>query len=494
MKIRFVLLLTSTWLLGACAVIPADRGSAQSIELLRSRSGVAASVKLDAMHASEADSLKDMLTQPLDADAAVRVALVSSPRLQALYAQLGLAQADVYDASRLSNPSLGFMRLTGDGGTRTTWTLTQGFMELLFIHYRSALSHSASLQAKQRLAQSVLNLEAEVRTAYYRYVAASLVAQLHEQAQLATQVSADYAQSLFDAGNISELQLSRERAAGSEARVALHVSQSDRLQRRGELLTMMGVSASTSGIAFVERLDIPVAQSLDLPGLQQWAEQQRVDLLLTREQLSMYDRARTHARRWFWLDGAEVQAERERETDGARLNGIGGSVGLPLFNQGGGARLRAQAQWEAAQAELTALRLSIGNELAVQVESLQRARAAVNEYRETLMPLRERIVELSQQQQNFMLIGTFELLSAKHELLQAYQDYLNATGEYWIRHVELARTVGGRLPDAAGDASYGISVGVDALPAAAAESARATGAVDEHAGHSHADMNSEETP
>lgn len=486
MRIRCVLMLTLCGWLSACVSVPADRGSADSMTLLKSRSAVAGELHLPPAATAERDeALSSLTNQPLDADASVRVALVSSPRLQAMYAQLGLAQAEVYDASRLSNPSLGFMRLTGDGASRTTWTLTQSFMELLFMNYRNAVSRSAALQAKQQLAQSVLNLEAEVRIAYYRYVAASLIAQLHEQTQVAAQAAADYAHSLFNAGNISELQLSRERAAGSETRIALQAAQSDRLQRRGQLLTLMGLNASLADAGFVERLDVPVAQSLDVPALQQWADRQRVDLLLTREQLAMYDRARTHTRRWFWLDGVKVEVEREREADGTRSTGVGGSVGLPLFNQGKGARLRAQAQWEATQAGLAALQLSIGNDLTVQVESLQRARAAVNEYRATLMPLRERIVELSQQQQNYMLIGAFELLAAKRELLRAYQEYLNATGEYWIRHVELARTVGGRLPDEAGDASYGISVGVEALPDAEGRSSAPTVTEDEHTAHSH---------
>ena len=172
MNIRCLMLVMASVALTACVSVPADRGAARSVELLKSRSTVAAAV-----HLGEANpaALPD---QPLDADACVRVALNRSPSMQMQYAQLGLQQADVYDATRLSNPSLSFMHadVQASDATRSTWGLSQNFTELLFINYRSKLGRSIQLQAQQQVAAAVLNLEAEVRTAYYRYVVASLVA------------------------------------------------------------------------------------------------------------------------------------------------------------------------------------------------------------------------------------------------------------------------------------------------------------------------------
>lgn len=475
-------------MLAACATVPKDRGSGQINDLLKARSTIAAEAGFNA----NAD-IAELLTQPLDADAAVRVALNRNSHMQSLYAQLGVAQAEVYDASRLSNPTLGFLRLTADEGARTTWTLTQSFTELLFIGYRTRVGRSQVLQAQQQVAQSVLDLEAQVRGAYYQYVAAALVARLHEQGGLAARVSADYAKSLFDAGNISELQLSREQAAASRAYIELQSALTDSQQKQVELLTLMGLSLKQAP-EFVERLDVPALQTLEPASLQSWAQQQRVDLAMLREQVTLYGSMQAHARRWFWLSDPQLQLEQERETDGTRLRGVGGSVGIPLFNQGKGTRLRARVQLEATQAALSALQLSINNGVVVQVDSLQRARQVVEEYRQRLVPLQERVVELSQQQHNYMLIGAFELLSARREVLQTYQEYLGATREYWLQYVALAKTVGGRLPDAVNDAAVGVSVGVDALPAAV--ESEETSHVDdgEHAGHSHADMKSGDAP
>ena len=54
----------------------------------------------------------------------------------------------------------------------------------------------------------------------------------------------------------------------------------------------------------------------------------------------------------------------------------------------------------------------------------------------------------TQEQVNFMLVGVFELLAAKQEQFDAYQEYLEAVRDYWLARVELGRAVGSRLPSA----------------------------------------------
>jgi len=62
------------------------------------------------------------------------------------------------------------------------------------------------------------------------------------------------------------------------------------------------------------------------------------------------------------------------------------------------------------------------------------------------------VVARRQEQQNYMLIGVFELIRAKVDEYDAYQSYLEAVRDYWLARVELARIVGQRLPS---DAAIG---------------------------------------
>jgi cobalt-zinc-cadmium efflux system outer membrane protein len=73
------------------------------------------------------------------------------------------------------------------------------------------------------------------------------------------------------------------------------------------------------------------------------------------------------------------------------------------------------------------------------------ARMTVEFYARALVPLRERIVALSQQQYNAMLLGVYQLLQAKQNEINAYREYIEAVRDYWVARADLERAVGTRL-------------------------------------------------
>lgn len=446
--------------LGACASLPDDRGQGQTQSLLKSHSMVAGQSPLNSVN----NDVQSLTREPLDADACVRIALLRNPLMRSWYAQLGLAQADVYDATRLSNPSVGFGQLSADGRvTKTTWSISQPITELLFLKFNTQVARAEVLQTQQRIANEVLLLEAQTRRDYYRYVGAALVTQMRAKAASAALASSQFAQRLYDAGNISQLQLSREQAAASAADIAQRTAQAQAFAARGELLTSLGLTLDDNGgdqsIAFVEQMPLPSSAALDNRELQAWALQQRLDLTATRTALESVQRNVKHARRWWWFGGVELGADWEREGGDQWAAGPHANLELPLFNHGGGAVLRAQARVESLAAQLDALELATRNDIVVQVAALDEAAAIVDEYRQRLVPLQQQIVTLSQQQQNFMLIGAFELLSAKQNELNTYQSYLEAVRDYWLAHTELIRSAGGALPKAADES--GVMIGIE---------------------------------
>lgn len=460
MKILIAAVGTASLGLAGCAAIPDDRGKEVSEQLLASRSSAVATALKPPADAQR--SIDEGSAQPLDADASVRLALLKNPRMQLLYAELGLAQAEVYDASRLSNPTLGYVELSADGHVaKTTWSLSQRFTELLFLRVNTRVARSRLLQTQQRVADEVLSLEAEVRRAYYGYVGDRLVAQMRERVAMTAAASAQHAQQLYEAGNISELQLKREQAAASTAAVHEYKAQARAAGSRSVFFKALGVSTEAS-LQFVDRLNLPIKQAQNAQALQSWALQQRLDLAAIREELRSTQTLMSHRRHWRWLGGVDVGAERERDR-GVSATGPSASLELPLFNSGGGSVMRVQARVETLNAQLAALELAIRNDVVAQLAELQAAEQVVDEHRERLVPLRERIVELSQQQQNFMLIGAFELLSSKQDELDSYQSYLESVRDYWIARAELARVAGGRLQQAIPENA--VSVGIDPEPA-----------------------------
>jgi cobalt-zinc-cadmium efflux system outer membrane protein len=136
---------------------------------------------------------------------------------------------------------------------------------------------------------------------------------------------------------------------------------------------------------------------------------------------------------------------------------------LPIFNQNQSGVLRADAQTEAAKARLDELELRVRNDIARGLDRLASAREVAEAYRTALLPLHETVVNRTQEEHNFMLVGVFELLQARRTQLDAYEAYLESVRDYWIARSDLRRAAGGTLPgEVAADADP-LTPGFDAL-------------------------------
>jgi outer membrane protein, heavy metal efflux system len=435
--------------LAGCVAIPADRGAADTDALVAARSVTAGSVRLLPESAeAAAEFTSRLLNAPIGATEAVQLALLNNPRMRLLYAELGLAQGEVYDATRFANPTLGYLRLVPDvgSGSKTTWSISQGFTELLFLGYRNRVGRAQAIRAEQQVAHAVLQLEADVREAFYTHASAQLAARMRAAVARGARSSADLAARFHSAGNITILQRSREEAAASNASIGARKLAVQALEARGRLLTMLGLSMDDASPRFVEELGLPVAMVTNIDVLQSLADRQRLDLAALRTEAGLRQQQLKHVSRWRWLGGLVVDAERERELDGAVLSGPGASIEIPIFNTGRGTYLKSSASAEGAAARLTGLQTEIRNNIAVEFATLESSHLVVDEYRLRLLPLQERIVDTSQREQNFMLIGAFELLAARREEVEAYEQYVDAVRDYWIARTRLARSVGGTLP------------------------------------------------
>jgi cobalt-zinc-cadmium efflux system outer membrane protein len=436
-----------------CVAIPADRGTAQTEALLAAR----INYESDSAHAVRwranrevCEDLTSWLGEPLTADRAVTTALQCSPQLQRLYAELALTQAEVYEATRLSNPQLGFARMaTGapENIVSTTWSISQRFIELLFLPSRQGLGRDQLLASQQRIAHDVLQLERSVRAAYVTYVSAASIAELEQRAATAADLSAQTAQAFHAAGNINELQLSRERAAAVEAQLVYQRASIDAVKARSELLTAIGV-APKDPATLVAKTPLPLPSSVrdDVNGLHMWAREQRLDLQAARLLATAQSKHARQQRWWRWFGDVEAGFERESETHVATRSGPSIAVGLPLFNSRKNVALRADAQLESAQARLTQIEVQLDNDVHAVLHAARAAQAASKAVREQLVPLRERITALSLREFNFMFIGTFELLAVKREEIQAYRHYLEAIRDEWLAQIEVQRIAGGKLP------------------------------------------------
>jgi cobalt-zinc-cadmium efflux system outer membrane protein len=74
------------------------------------------------------------------------------------------------------------------------------------------------------------------------------------------------------------------------------------------------------------------------------------------------------------------------------------------------------------------------------------ARNRAEHYRKVVLPLRERIVQDTQEQYNAMQVGAFQLLIAKQQEIDAGNRYIETVRDYWLARTELEVILSGTLP------------------------------------------------
>jgi cobalt-zinc-cadmium efflux system outer membrane protein len=434
-------------LLSGCVTIDPQRDRAAVDRLLTERG--AANLPWDQNGAAASDeAVRAMLAKPLDRETAIRIAMLKSPRLQQVYGDLGLARADVLDAVQIANPRVNAssLALAGGPGSQFVIGVAQPLLDLLTLPAKARLARVDYQRARYATAAAILGVTLDVEAAWYRNIGAAQVAEMRAAAADALQTSADLAQRFYDAGNITELQLNREKAAASDARIAAARAKVAARMAALDLNVLLGLSGPDAQWTGPAVLPLPVEQEDDPQQLQQVASANSLELLAAREGVKVAAGAAGVARVFGLLGSTTIGYDREREVDKSVIRGPTIDLEVPIFNQQGARRARALGQLRLAKARLATLDLQTVNGVPLAAERVRVLSEVVAIYRQGLVPERETVARQSQLEQNFALIGEFEVLQARAQQFEAYQGFLEAVRDYWLARVDLARLVGSRLP------------------------------------------------
>lgn len=468
-------------LVGGCVTLPADLGRSDVEALLEARGQAT-----DQAESSEAvaQMVQSLQAQPLTPASAVRIALINNSHLEATYAQLGFAAADVYEAGSISNPvfsgSLLDSNASGEIDQRTLG-LAVSFTDLITLPSRKRLSAAAYVAAKQSIGAEVMAIAAETERAHHRYVGALLVAALREQVAKAGELSAALAERYRDAGNLTARELALERAASSEARLEALEAAAAAYEFRAELASIMGLSVAghwTAPAGFM----VPPASVGDLDTLLAVAHESRLDLKAAYSRVELLAKRRGVVNWMRWLGDIDIGAERERETDGTRLTGPTLDLEIPIFNQHRDDLLRADAELQIAVAEARQVSNDVDNRVRLAYAAIENTSARVLEFRDVLIPQRMAAVQRAQEEVNYMLIGIFELISLKQDEYDAYQGYLEAVRDYWLARANLSEAVGNSLPGSADTSDEVIGIEDLIRPSAAGKGHSGHGSPQDHGG------------
>jgi cobalt-zinc-cadmium efflux system outer membrane protein len=386
---------------------------------------------------------RELLGGELTADNAVAIALINNPRLQVELAQLGIARAELMDASTIANPLLEIeLRLPGEPHRPYELRLAQSLIDLINLPRRRAIGRIGYDAAKLRIHAAVLRFGAEVRAAYFDVLAESQhVAQDRVRFE-AAQAAAEVAGKQHAAENITDLDLENEQARYEQAKLDLARAERRLLVARETLIRAMGIRDASIEWRVPEKFPELPASEMEQPQLEQLAAQQRLDLQIARRELDLAQR-RIPVARLAALGDVELDVHYEREPSGEHTVGPGLVVPIPIFNTGRAARTRAEAGFLRARHLVNALTAETSSRLRAAHAALSEARARVEYYRDVVVPRRHRIVELTKLEHNAMFVGVFQLLEARKSAAEAESDSVDAQRDYWTARIDLDRVLHG---------------------------------------------------
>jgi cobalt-zinc-cadmium efflux system outer membrane protein len=401
-----------------------------------------------------------LLGRELTADAAVQIALLSSPALHAKLEELAIAQADLVQAGLLKNPVFSVGTTAWDGehiSPNVFVAVEQDFLDILVMPLRKRVA-AAQLQATRlEVGDHVLEVASQVREAFYTAQAAEQVAAMRRLVEDSARTAADLAKAQYEAGNISDLTLTNELSLAAQATLDRRRAEGDAAVAREKLNKLMGTWGPRTAWKRSPKLpNLPPAEPA-LEHLESLAIEKRLDIDAARRNVQAMGYALDLAKttRWFGTVNVSVEAGRLRHNN---KFAFGPSVALeiPLFDQRQAQIAKLEAFRRQAEGELRALAVDVRSDVRASRARVLTARGVVEDYGRVVVPLRESTVRFSQEQYDAMLLGVYQLIQAKQAEFDSYREYIEALRDYWIARSDLERATGTRI-GAAPDTSPGTS-------------------------------------
>ncbi len=385
------------------------------------------------------------LAKPLDADAAVAVAVVNHPGLQAAYADLGIAEADVAQAGRLPNPSFSTMRTRSDDAFKYETSFTLPIVALLTMPATMRMESERFEAVKLEVADRVVRHAAQTRRAWVAAVAAAADVAYLQRVHDAAEAASELAGRMVAAGNAPRLDALREQAFAAETGLQLRRAQGASMAARVRLARWMGFGDPPPNFIVADALP-PLPPTVDeVDALEVVALDQRLDVLAARRSAEATARSLGLTRATRFVNALQLGPATVLEQGEAAKKGYQISIELPLFDWGTSRVARAEATYMRAVARVAEAALDARSEVREAHAGYQAAWDVADRYGRTVVPVAGRIAEESLRRYNGMLIGVFELLADAREQVRAAQGFNEALRDFWLAETELRLALGGRL-------------------------------------------------
>ncbi|AVQ84557.1 TolC family protein [Variovorax sp. PMC12] len=450
--VRTTAALAAALVLAGCASLSSDGGSADVQALTAGNPLVAGAAAQRAPDEASRKRIGELLARPLDAESAVRIALVNSPRVQDAFATLQLSDADRVQAASLPNPVLAFSRLREGSEREFERMLSFNVVGLLTLPWQARWAGQRHESAKLQAAQSVLVLAADTRRAWVRAVAAQQSVAYLRDAKEATEAGAELAHRMARAGNWSALQRTREQLLLADASAQLARAEQSAVASREQLTRLLGLSGGDTAYTLPDRLP-PLPDAVpELGDVQALALRDRLDVRSATAQNAAVagSLGLTHATSV--INAMELGVVRNTKFDNgadrsrSTKRGFELDLPIPVFDWGQARNGRAEALYLQSAARVRDVGVLAASEAREAWQGWNTAYAIARRYRDEVLPLRKQVNEEMVLRYNGMLASVWELLGETRASVLAVNAGMEAQRDFWLADTDLQLVLTGSLP------------------------------------------------
>jgi len=433
---------------GGCASFSPDGGMSAVSSM------VAPALRNDAVKVSTGEAAAEagaqtlgLLKSALSAEAAVRIALLNNKGLQAIYNELGIAEAVMVEASLPPNPTFLLSPISTPVELDIEARIVADVLALVTLPARAEIATERFRQAQLRAAEETLRVGAETRRRYYCAVAVLQLVAALAQATSAAEAAAALGKRLGETGAMNKLDQAREDAFHADLVIRLAVARKRAASERERLIRVLGLSASDLAFKLPQMLPVLPSSPRTLVAVETEAIRRRIDLQIARIEADALAKSYGLTKATRFINLLEVSGVSRTQREGG-VSGTGGGVEvdfqIPIFDFGE-VRLRQTGEaYMQAVNRLTEKAVNVRSEAREAYQSYRSSYDIAWHYGREVLPLRKIISDETMLRYGAMQIDVFSLLTEAQRRIAANIAAIEAQRDFWLATTDLdAAVVGG---------------------------------------------------
>ena len=376
----------------------------------------------------------------LTLDQALQTAFAGNPDLAAAQWEIGIAEGERKQAGLIPNPEVSWEAEDTRRDSRTTTVMLSQPIELggkrgARIDVASRAQDAAGIEWERKRNA----LRADVIQAFNSAQTAQQRLQLSRQSLQLAEHGLRVAQGRIEAGKSSPVEGTRAQVQLSEVRLELSRAERDQANAYQQLAQVMGSPLPTSTTVQAATQSMPT-----VPPPTRLLERlnETSDLRLAKLQIDQREASLGLEKSQRIPDLTVSIGSQYSETERERVNVVGLSMPIPLFNRNQGNVLAAARRSDQARDLRNATELRLRTQIQTTLEQWQTANGEVAAFNQTILPAAQSAVDSATRGFEMGKFGFLDVLDAQRTLISARSQYFQAVSEATDARVRIERIFG----------------------------------------------------